>query len=70
MTKQSLQIGRPVFLAGFPAATDQELPRQPEGQPMITFGDISCYTMGFELASATKEVGTLPLLLETTGPPA
>ena len=70
MIKSGLQIGGPVLLAGFPTAIDQELPEQLEGQPMITFGRISCYTMDFELAAAAyQEVGTLPLLLETTRPP-
>lgn len=67
MIKSGLQIGGPVLLAGFPTAIDQELLEQLEGQPMITFGRISCYTMDFELAY--QEVGTLPLLLETTRPP-
>lgn len=57
MTKSSLQIDGPVLLAGFPAAMDQELPEQLEGQPMITFGRISCYTMDFELAAAAYQGG-------------
>lgn len=71
MIKSGLQIGGPVLLAGFPTAIDQELLEQlPLQLPMITFGRISCYTMDFELAAAAyQEVGTLPLLLETTRPP-
>jgi len=57
MSLRSLQIGRPVFLADFPEATDKELARQPEGQPMITTGNVSCLASGFELAAATYQGG-------------
>jgi len=57
MTERSLQIGRPVILAGFPAATDQELSRRPVGQPMITFGHVSCFDRDLELAAATYQEG-------------
>ena len=57
MTEQSLRIGRLVLLAGFPASSDQDLPRRPEGQPMITSGSICCYGRDFELAAATYEGG-------------
>ena len=58
MTNKSLQIGRPVLLAGFPPAADQDLPRRPEGQPMTTIGSISCFDKDFELAAATYHGGS------------
>ena len=57
MTEKSLQIGRPVLLAGFPAASDLDFPRRPVGQPMITTGSICCYDRDFELAAATYQGG-------------
>ena len=57
MTEKSLQIGRPVLLAGFPAASDQDFSTRPEGQPMITTGSICCYAGDFELAAATYQGG-------------
>ena len=57
MTEKSLQIGRPVLLAGFPAPSDQDFPKRPEGQPMITSGSICCYDRDFELAAARYEGG-------------
>ncbi|DBA88404.1 TPA: hypothetical protein ACH3X2_004896 [Trebouxia sp. C0005] len=73
MTQRSLQIGRPVLLAGFPAASDQDFPRQPEGQPMITTGNICCYDRDFELAAATYQGAMLnssgaPVLDDTCSP--
>ncbi|KAL0020336.1 hypothetical protein WJX77_012161 [Trebouxia sp. C0004] len=61
MTEKSVQIGRPVLLAGFPAASDQDFSRQPKGQPMITTGSICCYDRDrdFELAAATYQ-GAMP----------
>lgn len=57
MTEKVLQLGRPVLMAGFPAASDQVFPRQPAGQPMITAGTICCYDRDFELAAATYQGG-------------
>ena len=70
LTKSSLQIGGPVFLAGFPAAIDQELPEQLEGQPMTTLDAslVILWILSWQVLH-TKEVGTLPLLLKTTRPP-
>ncbi|KAL0051412.1 hypothetical protein WJX82_006940 [Trebouxia sp. C0006] len=67
MIKSGLQIGGPVLLAGFPTAIDQELLEQLEGQPMITFGRISCYTMDFELAAAAyqEDSAAAPRIVET-----
>lgn len=59
MTEKVLQVGRPVLMAGFPAASDQVFPRQPAGQPMITAGTICCYDRDFELAAATYQ-GAMP----------
>ena len=71
MTDKSLRIGRPVLLAGFPAATDQDLPGRPEGQPMITSGSISCFDSDFKLAAAAYPGGrTVTLLLQAAGPGA
>ena len=64
MTEKVLQLGRPVLMAGFPAASDQDYPRQPAGQPMITAGTICCYDRDFELAAATypggRSIATAP----------
>lgn len=53
----SLQIGRPVFWADFPAATDQDLPNMPEGLPLMTYGHVSCISASSELAAATYQGG-------------
>ena len=57
LTEKSLQIGRPVLLAGFPAASDEDFPWRPEEQPMITTGSICCYDRDPELAAATYQGG-------------
>ena len=57
MTEQSLQIGRPFLLAAFQATSNQDFPRRPEGQPMITTGSLCCYDWDFELAAATRQGG-------------
>ena len=64
MTAKVLQLGRPVLMAGFPAASDQDFPRRPAGQPMITAGTICCYDRDFELAAATYQGG----MSSTTAP--
>ena len=64
MAEKSLQIGRPVLLAGFWAASDQDFPRRPEGQPVITLGSICCYDrdLSWQLLRI-KELGQMSLLL-------
>ena len=57
MTEKVMQLGRPVLMAGFQAASDQAFPRRPMGQPMITAGTICCYDRDFELAAATYQGG-------------
>ena len=60
--RRSIQIGRPVLLAGFSAAVDLDLPGLPEGQPLITYGNVSLFSDSLELAFATYQGGKAMLL--------
>ena len=57
-----IQIGRPVLLAGFPAAVQLDLPGLPDGQPLVTYGNVSLFSDSLELASATYQRGKAMLL--------
>lgn len=68
LAETSLQIGRPVLLAGFPAAVDEDLPNLPEGLPLMTYGHISCFSASFELVAATYQGGKdQGMLLQVAG---
>ena len=62
LAQTNVQIGRPILLAGFPAAVDLDLPDLPEGQPLITYGNVSLFSDSLELASATYQGGKAMLL--------
>ena len=66
LAQTNIQIGRPVLLAGFPAAVDLDLPGLSEGQPLITYGNLSLFSDSLELASATYQGGKA-ILLQVAG---
>ena len=51
-----------MLLAGFPAAVDLDFPDLPEGQPLITYGNVSSFSVSLELVSATYQGGKAVLL--------
>ena len=62
LAQTNIQTGRPVFLAGFPAAVDLDLPGLPAGQPLITYGNVSLFSDRLELASVMYQGGKAMLL--------
>lgn len=64
LVQTSIQTGRPVLLAGFPAGVDLDLdlPSLPEEQPLSTYGNVSLFSNSLELASAMYQGGKAMLL--------